>query len=81
MIEDNAKIADDSYLPPDTVVPPFTYFGGKPAVFLAEMPESTPLIQKEEAISIYKAFQPDKAVPKLQKQGTFALKETPKPGV
>ena len=34
MIGDNVKILDDSYLPPDTNVPPFTVYGGKPGTFL-----------------------------------------------
>jgi len=35
------------------------------------MPEATSLIQREEAMGIYKAFQPNKGAPKLQKQQTF----------
>ena len=34
MIGDNVKILDDSYLPPDTNVPPFTVYGGKPGNIL-----------------------------------------------
>ena len=33
LIKDNTKILDNSVLPVDTVVPPFTCFGGSPATF------------------------------------------------
>jgi len=73
VIEDNAKIADDSYLPPDTVVPPYTYYGGKPATFMMEMPEATTYIHKEDAMSVYKAFQANKSAPKLQRMSTTLI--------
>lgn len=70
MIGDNVKILDDSYLPPDTNVPPFTVYGGKPgnilfiiskkniflAHFIAELPESAGLIHQEEISSYYNSF-------------------------
>ena len=40
IIKDNCKILDNSILTTDTVVPPFTVFGGRPAVYLGELPES-----------------------------------------
>ncbi len=39
-LKDNCKILDGSVLPADTIVPPFTVFGGKPAVYLGDLPES-----------------------------------------
>ena len=30
MINDNVKILDDSFITPDTVIPPFCVYGGKP---------------------------------------------------
>ena len=40
VIKDNTKILDNSVLAADTVVPPFTCFGGSPATFLGELPET-----------------------------------------
>ena len=39
-INDNAKILDGSIVAPDTHVPSYTVYGGKPAQFIAELPES-----------------------------------------
>mmetsp|Transcript_18019 Transcript_18019/g.30696 ORF Transcript_18019/g.30696 Transcript_18019/m.30696 type:complete len:180 (+) Transcript_18019:98-637(+) len=57
IIHDNVKILEHSILPPDTVVPPFTVYGGRPAQFIAELPESIGQIHKEFAQSYYKMFQ------------------------
>ena len=40
VIKDNTKILDNSVLAADTVVPPFTCYGGSPATFLGELPET-----------------------------------------
>jgi len=43
-------------LPPDTVVPPFAVYGGKPAVMVGELPETTPIIHKEAAVQFFRNF-------------------------
>lgn len=49
-------VLDDSVLAPDTVVPPFAVFGGKPATYIGELPESTPVVHKEKTVWYYKKF-------------------------
>jgi dynactin 5 len=56
VLKDNCKILDNSILPPDTIVPPFTVFGGRPAVFIAELPESFDKIQQDMTSTYYKNF-------------------------
>lgn len=56
-IHDNSKILDNSVLPPDTTVPPYTVYGGRPAQFIAELPESTGLIHREFTTNYYNMFQ------------------------
>ena len=34
-------------LPPDTIVPPLTVFGGNPGVYLGDLPESQLFVQKQ----------------------------------
>ena len=55
-INDNSKILDNSVLPPDTVVPPNCVYGGKPAQFIAELPESIGQIHKEFTTNYYNMF-------------------------
>lgn len=52
-------------MPPDTVVPPFTVYGGKPgffiifiilAIYIDELPETVTHIHKEDAITFYNNF-------------------------
>eukprot|EP00913_Durusdinium_trenchii_P023542 g22119.t1 len=45
-------------LPPDTIVPPLTVFGGNPGVYLGDLPESQLFVQKQHAITEYKRFLP-----------------------
>ena len=55
-IHDNSKILDNSVLPPDTIVPPYTVYGGRPAQFIAELPESISTVHSEFAINYYNIF-------------------------
>ena len=43
-LKDNCKILEGSVLEPDTVVPSFCVFGGKPATFQGLLTESYPAI-------------------------------------
>ena len=56
VIKDNSRLLDNSVLSPDTEVPPFTVYGGSPAVYLMDMPESTPFMHKENAMGYYQRF-------------------------
>ncbi|CAD8123051.1 unnamed protein product [Paramecium sonneborni] len=58
IIGENSIILDDSILPPDTVVPANSVYGGRPAIYIAETPESTAIIQKQKLINFYKNFVP-----------------------
>lgn len=44
-------------MPPDTIVPAFTVYGGRPAQFIAELPESISNVHSEFAINYYNIFQ------------------------
>ena len=55
-INDNVKILDNSILPPDTIVPPYTVYGGRPAQFIAELPESIGHVHKEFTQGYYNMF-------------------------
>ena len=56
-INDNAKILDNSILPPDAIVPPYTVYGGRPAQFIAELPETIGIVHKEFTTNYYNMFQ------------------------
>ena len=43
-------------VPPDTVIPPFTVYGGKPAQFLGELTEAISTINEDLAKTYYKNF-------------------------
>ncbi|KRX05195.1 Trimeric LpxA-like protein [Pseudocohnilembus persalinus] len=50
IISDNVKILDDSIVPPDTYIPPYSVYGGKPAVYLGQLPETTSYIHTDNLI-------------------------------
>ena len=56
IINDNCKILDDSIITPDTIVPPFTVYGGKPGIinklaqFINELHESASIVHKDYCI-------------------------------
>ena len=56
VIKDNTKILDNSVLAADTVVPPFTCYGGSPATFLGELPETMMQVNIDLAKTYYKNF-------------------------
>lgn len=47
VIKDNCKILDNSVVPSDTTIPPMTVFGGRPAIYVGELPETIGLIHKD----------------------------------
>lgn len=56
ILKDNCKILDGSVLEPDTVVPSFTVFGGKPAVFQGLLTESFQEMMKTLTLNYYTKF-------------------------
>ena len=58
VLHDNCRILDDSILSMDSEVPPFTVYGGKPALYEADLPESTPFVMKELTTEYYSKFVP-----------------------
>jgi dynactin-5 len=60
LIGDNVIILDDSNVPPDTVIPSYCVYGGRPATCLQELPETSSLILKEKIFNVYKNFTPKK---------------------
>jgi len=57
ILKDCCFILEGSILAPDTVVPPFTVFGGTPATFQYELPESFQEVQRQRSIGFYDAMQ------------------------
>jgi len=56
IIKENSVLLPGTVLPPDTVVPPLTVFGGSPGRCLGDLPESTHVLQKHQAMMSYKRF-------------------------
>uniref|UniRef100_A0AAZ3SK48 Dynactin subunit 5 n=1 Tax=Oncorhynchus tshawytscha TaxID=74940 RepID=A0AAZ3SK48_ONCTS len=50
------KILDNTVLPPETVVPPFTVFSGCPGLFSGELPECTQDLMIDVTKSYYQKF-------------------------
>jgi len=57
VLKDNCRVLDGSVVAPDTIIPPFTVYGGRPAVMIGELPETTPIIHKELAVQFFRNFQ------------------------
>ncbi|KAF8756606.1 Dynactin, subunit p25 [Rhizoctonia solani] len=58
IIKDCAKIDDNSIVPPNTVIPALARFGGSPAQFIEELPESTMENVEIHTKGYYSRFQP-----------------------
>ena len=56
VIKDNCKIEDGTIVPPDTVISPFSCYGGKPAIFKGELPECIMAMIKDMTINYYRNF-------------------------
>ena len=56
VLKDNCRVLDGSVVPPDTTVPPFTVYGGRPAVMVGELPETVMIIHKELAVQFFRNF-------------------------
>ena len=64
-IKDNVKILDNSVLETDTNIPPFSVFGGKPAVYLGSLTESFSITMKNLTLNYYTKFCPVKSKKRL----------------
>ncbi|KAF8891843.1 trimeric LpxA-like protein [Infundibulicybe gibba] len=58
IIKDCAKIADDTIIPPNTVIPALVLFSGSPGRFAEDLPESTQEIVESQTKQYYTRFQP-----------------------
>lgn len=56
VIGESSILLEGSIVPPDSYIAPFSVYGGKPAIYLGELPESISIIQKEACISYYNNF-------------------------
>jgi dynactin 5 len=56
VIGDNSIIMDNSIVSPDSYIAPFSVYGGKPAIYLGELPETFPLVQKETCQKYFENF-------------------------
>lgn len=59
IIKDCAKIADNTFVPPNTVIPALSLFGGSPGHFVEDLPESTQEMVEAMTKQHYTRFQPD----------------------
>lgn len=53
IIKDCAKIADGAVVAPGTVVPSMTVFGGQPAKFVSELPETWPELMEAQRCVLF----------------------------
>lgn len=58
VLKDCCWVEEGSVLAPGTVVPPFTIFGGSPAVQKGQLPECFQEMQKEASLINYNTFLP-----------------------
>ncbi|KAK1218597.1 hypothetical protein PQX77_018713 [Marasmius sp. AFHP31] len=58
IIKDCAKVADNTVVPANTVIPALALFGGSPARFIEDLPESTQDIVETFTKQYYTRFQP-----------------------
>ena len=63
VLKDCCMIEDGAIVPPETVVPTFTRYGGSPASKVGELPECTQDMMTDFTKSYYKKFTPVKEYP------------------
>ncbi|KAI9014202.1 dynactin subunit P25 [Hyaloraphidium curvatum] len=56
IIKDCVQILDDAVVPANAVIPPFSVYGGNPAQFLEELPESFPEAHEEFVTEYFEQF-------------------------
>lgn len=55
-------IEDNTVLGPETVVPPFTRYGGSPGLVVGDLPECTQDLMVDFTRSYYEHFVPEKVI-------------------
>lgn len=60
VLKDCSMVEDDTILPPETVVPSFTKFGGSPGLCVGELPECTQELMTEFTRNYYQHFVPQR---------------------
>ena len=60
-MKDCCQIEDNTVLPPETIVPPFTIYSGNPGRCVGELSASTQDIVTEATRSFYQHFKPTKS--------------------
>ncbi|KAL5108411.1 Dynactin subunit 5 [Taenia crassiceps] len=58
VLKDACALLDNTVLAPETIVPPFSVFGGSPGRCVAELPECTPELMADLTRSYYDHFLP-----------------------
>lgn len=56
VIGECSVILDGSIVTADTQIAPYSVYGGKPATYMGELPESVPIVQKDACISFFNNF-------------------------
>ena len=56
VIAENSILLDGSIVPPDTTISSFSVHGGKPALYIGELPESAAIIHKDECVDYFNNF-------------------------
>lgn len=56
VVGDNAVVLDGSIVNPDTYIAPYSVYGGKPAVYMGELPETFSVVQKESCQKYFENF-------------------------
>ncbi|CAL1542245.1 unnamed protein product [Lymnaea stagnalis] len=58
VLKDCCAIADNTILPPESVIPPFTLYSGSPGKMIAELPDCTQDLMCDITVSYYQHFKP-----------------------
>ena len=56
VIGECAVILDGSIVTPDTQIAPYSVYGGKPALYMGELPESASIVQKDACLTYFNNF-------------------------
>ncbi|KNC52070.1 dynactin subunit 5 [Thecamonas trahens ATCC 50062] len=61
VILDCCEILPGAVVPEDAVIPPFSIYGGNPAVLIGELTEAAQRVHEEKAFACYESYVPAKA--------------------
>lgn len=57
ILKDYVQVEDNTNVPPDMVIPPFTIVAGNPSKIIGEAPASLSTTAASDAMNIYKSYQ------------------------